>query len=129
MSILTVINDHYTVPLLRQNPDKIFVFGDNLLRKGKGGQAVIRDEINSFGIVTKRKPTMELDAFFSDKIEELEAMTRDLERLFILSMTNEVVFPVGGIGTGLAKLKEFSPLIWTELNRLLEFYFGYKNPV
>lgn len=128
MSGITVVSEHYTSDLLRRYPDKIFVFGDNLLRQGRGGQAIVRDETNSFGIVTKRKPSMELDAFFSDKIEELEAVSRDLERLFILSTTNEIVFPSGGIGTGLAKLKEFSPLIWNELNTQLLFYFGFKNP-
>lgn len=124
---VTVVNEHYTSDLLRQNPDKIFVFGDDLLRRGKNGQAIIRDETNSFGIVTKRKPTMGLDAFFSDQLEELEAINRDLERLYLLSTTNDLIFPKEGIGTGVAKLKEFSPFIWSELNKSLMFYFGFKN--
>ncbi len=33
----------------------IFIFGDNDMKKGKGGQAIIRDQINTHGIPTKKK--------------------------------------------------------------------------
>ena len=53
--------------LLRENPNWLFVFGDNALRYGKGGQAVIRDEPNAFGIVTKLKPSNSNDSYMTDK--------------------------------------------------------------
>jgi hypothetical protein len=53
--------------LLRENPNWLFVFGDNALRYGKGGQAVIRDEPNAFGIVTKLKPNNTNDSYMTDK--------------------------------------------------------------
>ena len=38
----------YKVKDLKNNPNKIFVFGDNLKRKGEGGQAIIRGEENAY---------------------------------------------------------------------------------
>ena len=46
----------YTNALLKKNRNKLFVFGDNCLRKGKAGQAIIRDQPNSAGIATKVLP-------------------------------------------------------------------------
>ena len=54
----------FTERLLRENPHKIFVFGDNMKRYGKRGQAVIRDEPNAYGVATKRYPSMDNWAFF-----------------------------------------------------------------
>lgn len=123
-----ITEEEYTVELLRNNPNKIFVFGDNLKRYGKIRQAIIRGEPNAFGIATKREPSMEPTAFFSDRIDEMHAVTNDLERLFFLSMTKDIVFPSSGIGTGLSRLKQSSPFIWSSLNTLLLFYFNFKNP-
>ena len=59
--------DALSPKLLRENPNWLFVFGDNALRYGKGGQAVIRDEPNAFGIVTKLKPSNTNDSYMTDK--------------------------------------------------------------
>lgn len=125
---IEITNEFYTVEYLRRHPDKIFVFGDNLERKGKGGQAIIRGEPNVFGIVTKRFPSMTEDAFFCDRLDEIVAIESDLTKLFSLSLVRDIVFPSSGIGTGLSKLKEKSPHIWKHLNERLMFYFQYQNP-
>ena len=42
---------------VRANPDKIFLFGDNLEQRGLGGQAAaMRGEPNAVGIPTKKRP-------------------------------------------------------------------------
>ena len=52
---------------IRANPTALYVFGDNLLRVGLGGQArECRGEPNAVGIPTKKAPTMEAHAFLSD---------------------------------------------------------------
>jgi hypothetical protein len=56
----------YSVALCRRRPDLTFVFGDNLLGFGKGGQAIIRGEPNAFGVPTKRKPAMSPGSFFEE---------------------------------------------------------------
>ena len=50
---------------LRANPDVLYLFGDNVLRVGFGGQAKeIRGEPNAVGVRTKHRPNMHPDAFF-----------------------------------------------------------------
>ena len=56
----------FSVDLVRKNPDKVFLFGDNLKGYGKGGQAIIRNESNAIGIPTKKAPSMDKTAFFTD---------------------------------------------------------------
>ena len=48
----------YSARLCARLPRLTFVFGDNLLGFGKGGQAVIRNCPNAFGVPTKRKPAI-----------------------------------------------------------------------
>lgn len=116
--------DVFSVELCRANPDKIYVFGDNLLKRGKGGQAVIRDEPNTFGIPTKRAPSMAEGSFFSDKPDEARAITEVLGELLKLMQDGKtLVFPAAGLGTGLAQLEQRSPLIWKYLNYSLTHLF------
>ena len=110
-----------------ENQEKIFVFGDNMVRKGKGGQAVIRDCPNAFGIATKRYPSMNEDAFFSDQPDEFDVVMNDLRQLYKLSKSHTIVFPVGGIGTGLAQMEKRSFAIWSKMCWILKDYFGYVN--
>lgn len=117
--------EQYTSELLRNNPGKIYVFGDNMKRYGKRGQAVIRDEPNAFGVATKRYPSMDDWAFFSDKYDEYEAVVSDLRELYTLGKKHTVVFPSAGIGTGLAKMKERSPGVWSKMSFILKTHFGY----
>lgn len=43
-----------TDQLLNNNPNALFVFGDNLIRKGYGGAAALRDHPQAFGFVTSK---------------------------------------------------------------------------
>ena len=99
---------------LRKNPDKLYVFGDNLERKGLvGGQAsAMRGEPNAVGIPTKRYPSSSPDAYFTDQDFERfkEAVAPDLKRLREFEGT--IIWPSDGIGTGRAKLKQSAPKIW-----------------
>ena len=56
-----------TREIVQANPDKIFLFGDNLLRVGLGGQAgATRGEPNAVGIPTKKTPAGDEAASFTD---------------------------------------------------------------
>lgn len=49
---------------VRANPDKIFIFGDNLAGRGFGGQAKeMRGEENAVGVPTKKLPTTSRKVF------------------------------------------------------------------
>ena len=114
-----------------ENPDKLYIFGDNTLRAGKGGQAQIRDCENSFGICTKWTPTTSNEAYFSDTINCLEIIERDISELIKLSKDGkykEIIFPWDGLGSGLSKMPEKCPLLYKRLNKIISKYFniGYK---
>ena len=52
---------------VKENPDVLYLFGDNLLRKGLGGQAKeMRGEPNTLGIVSKKYPSNNKDSFYTD---------------------------------------------------------------
>lgn len=117
--------DNLSIGLCKREQHTLFVFGDNLIRRGKRGQAVIRDCANSYGIPTKRLPSMKEDAFFSDKDDEMDAVESAI--IFLLYKRNNgfnVVFPTDGLGTGLAKLEEKSPEIYKRMNEMIREYFG-----
>lgn len=119
--------DNITVDLCRSQPEHVFVYGDNLAGWGKGGQAVIRSETNAIGIPTKRYPTMKPGAFFTDQKCEREHVLSSLRELYSLARKRTIVFPQNGIGTGMAKMAENSPLLFAEMNDILLKHFGIRN--
>lgn len=127
-TIIEVTDKWYTPELVKANPHCLFVFGDNLLRKGHGGQAVIRDFPNSFGIPTKRGPNKKDTAYFSDKNEEFNAIMCSIFTLNIIYKSNifeKIIFPKNGIGTGLSHIKSKSPINYNKMKNLLCYYFNY----
>lgn len=113
-----------SIELVRNHPDKIFVFGDNLQRRGLAGQAVIRCEANAFGVPTKRAPSMVQTAFFSDQPDEFAAVLDALRRLYVISREKPVVFPAAGLGTGLAQMATRSPRLYEQMCNILSTHFG-----
>ena len=121
------LQKHFSVEDCNNNPDKIYVFGDNLIHKGKGGQAIIRDCRNTYGIPTKRLPSMDEDSFFNDDFDEYEAVKSAIEKLIILKHSRKdttFVFPKDGLGTGRAEMNIQSPKLFKYMNKLLNAYFG-----
>lgn len=115
----------YTLNIVEENPDKIFVFGDNLLRRGKGGQAIIRDFNNALGVPTKRLPAMTNDAYFEDREDEKRAILLGLDIVFkeMKEHSRTIVFPLHGLGTGRAKMMEKSPELFKTLTSLIRSNF------
>ena len=125
----------YTRQDIQNNPDKIYVWGDNAAQYGgannpRSGQAyACRGEPNTFAIPTKRLPYNTPESFFDDShypvVSELyDKLFSHLESL--LGQGKTIVWPSDGIGTGRAKLAEKSPMIWKCLddhwNRLYSQY-------
>lgn len=122
--------DLYSIEDCQANPDKYYIFGDNLIHQGCGGQAIIRYCPNAFGIPTKRLPTMDRDGlenpFFSDKPKEIRRVTMRLATLLTFYQSEEkpvLVFPSDGIGTGRAQLKEHSPEIYKLIDDFFKTHF------
>jgi hypothetical protein len=102
----------YDRQLIQSMRDCLFVFGDNMIRVGYGGQAgAARDEPNAVGIVTKRLPSNTTESFLYDRdLDEVAPIIdQDFERLY--QHNGLVYWPIDGIGTGLARLNETAPAI------------------
>jgi hypothetical protein len=119
MTQVILFSGWYSAALCRACPDLLFVFGDNMLGFGKGGQAIIRSEPNTFGIPTKRKPSMASGAFFMEGNErDLDAVLLSLGDLWDkLEEGRTVVIPInqeGEISLGLerARLRQTAPSIY-----------------
>lgn len=110
--------------LCRNNSRALIVFGDNLIGKGKAGQAIIRDEPNAFGVPTKRLPSMNNEAFFSDKQDEYDIVKSKLIYLWNEHQKGKlIILPEDQVGSGLAKLEQKSP----KINELIcRFYASAK---
>ena len=116
---------------LQDNPDKIYVFGENVKRYGYGGQAKeMRGEPNAFGIPTKWAPSMSDDSYFSDRQYNDIVIILDLHfqklRSHIENGTS-VVFPTNGIGTGLSQLPQRAPIVNDFIQNLIYDLENFAN--
>ena len=109
----------FSVEQCEANPNKLYIFGDNSQKHGKGGQAQIRDCVNAFGVATKRAPTMSATGFFYDDPYDLKSMIFDLNTLINIQDYEYIVFPKDGLGTGLSQMPEKSPKLFKLLCEIL----------
>ena len=130
MKNVEIFNGNWTLDDIKNNPKSIFVFGDNNLRYGKGGQAIIRDLSNTIGLRTKKAPNNQPSSFYSDSDleENKENIIEDILTIKELQLKgNVIVFSNGGYGTGLSKLKEHAPKTFEYLCDCLKSFFNYDN--
>jgi len=126
---IIVTEKWYSIQECLNNPKNLYIFGDNTKHYGNGGQAQIRGCLNTFGIPTKRLPTMMDEAFFDDNnTMDIYEMIRSLSILENYLKSDNYkdytfVFPKDGLGTGLAQLKLKAPAISKMLSDILEEKF------
>lgn len=110
---------------LQANPETLYLFGDNDDRSGYGGQAKeMRDEENAVGVRTKWSPSTNPGAFFRDRDAEqvFGMIDEDLDPVIDhLRQGGTVVIPADGLGTGLSRLPQTSPIIFNYLEERLEY--------
>lgn len=109
---------------LRSNPDVLYLFGDNFVRRGRRGQAKeMRGEPNALGIATKKWPGMKPEDFMTDDEFEtnVESFRLDLRPAFVVARSGGVVIcPRDGLGTGLSQLPDRAPRSCAALETLLD---------
>jgi len=89
---------------LDNNPSCIFIFGDNLERRGTAGAAALRYHPQAYGFITKKSPS-NLDRAFFKPDEYLPVFKEELKKLcFFIERQPEKRFLVSAIGSGLANL-------------------------
>lgn len=97
---------------VRANPEARFVFGDNQLRVGMGGQAAsMRGEPNAIGVATKRAPGCADGDYFTDGDDDAMAtINADIDLVAAaLGEGRTVYVPLDGLGTGLSQLPQRAP--------------------
>lgn len=112
---------------LQANPNAIYVFGDNEQRYGLGGQAKeMRGEPNALGIATLKSPGVPwTDERFYNNRNFIDIGVTALK--YHINAGDTIVFPMDGIGTGFARMKQSAPRSFNYLrNELAEI--GIKNP-
>lgn len=127
MTKILIQKEYFTVNECIKNPKSLYIFGDNAVNYGKGGQAIIRDCPNAFGIPTKMFPTMTIEAFFMDTPESFKYVLTKVEELNDIFKSNKydyIVFPIDGLGTGLARMPYYAPKLFKQLCDDLYKLFG-----
>lgn len=79
------------------NPNCLFVFGDNVSKKGCGGQALIRYMDNSIGISTEYGPSRDRKSYFSDEYydEAVGHIKEDIDNILdIVDDFDTIYFPL-----------------------------------
>ena len=110
--MIQIFKGFWTIEDVTKSPNKIFIYGDDDLRTGIDGQAIIRNESNTLGIRTKKRPSHEEDAYYNDSEFEdnKKKILKDIKKISDeLLFGTIIVFSEGGCGTGRAKLKEKAP--------------------
>jgi len=113
-----------TQKYLQDNPNFIFVFGDNHLREGKAGAAKLRDLPNSYGFITKKFPNNDIKSFYKPEEYKL-VFEKELDKLiFQIVMHQDKTFLISKLGSGLAnRFHIWEKVIEPELKTLTR----YKN--
>lgn len=112
MSKVKYFKGFWTVNDVRQRQHCLFIYGDNDIHRGRGGQAIIRDLRNTEGIPTKKYPNNNISSFYTDAEYEKnkQKINAAIQNIYIRSRHYKyVVFPINGIGTGLADLNKKAP--------------------
>ncbi len=119
----------YTRDMIQSNRGILFVFGDNLARLGYGGQAAeARGEPNSVGIPTKISPSSFLtdQDFYKAKKPIVQAFVILAEHL---ASGKDIVWPVDGVGTGLARLPDTAPQINEGIEKCRQALFNMAEEI
>lgn len=123
-SKIIIFDGFWTIEDVKRYPHALFVYGDNNVKKGLGGQAIIRNLPNAIGIPTKKYPSNHPNAFYNDSDFEDNKMRIDAAIKLIIELSHNykyVVLPPNGFGTGLAQLPKKAPATYSYLLESIEY--------
>ena len=87
---------------LRKYPNDVFVFGDNTIRIGKKGAAILRDEPNTYGFITQKYPSSRDFAHYRVN-EYKQIFINEMEKLKSTIASNpDKTYLISKLGSGLA---------------------------
>ena len=116
-----------TETFLNNDKNTYFVFGDNLIKQGYGGAAILRDHPRAIGFITKKYPD-NCDKSFYQPTEYSKVFFEELHKLKVNIANNpNKMFYVSQLGAGLAN--KF--YIWEKLihHNLVKELQDFKNVI
>jgi len=125
--VFDIISKVISKEYLQEHPNVIFIFGDNVVRKGKKGGAAFRDEPNSYGFITKRYPSYNDDAFYEPDGYK-EVYKKEIRKLIDnIAKNPDKIYLISKVGSGLAnRYKIFEEVIEPNMKKDLR---DFKNVV
>lgn len=123
MSKIKIFEGFWDILDVKRYPHALFIYGDNNVKKGAGGQAIIRFEPNTYGIPTKKYPSSHVNSYYTDTEynDNIKRIQCAIDHIVKISANYKyVVLPENGFGTGLAKLSTKAPKTWQYLLSAVE---------
>ena len=125
-----IFKGYWSISNVRAMPEYLFIYADNDIKRGRGGQAIIRDEPNTIGIPTKKLPNNYRDSFYSDdeysdNCAKIDKAIKDIEDK--MKKYKGIVIPAAGYGTGLAKLDKYAPKTLEYINLKIQYIRSLHN--
>lgn len=118
-----LINDEF----LSENPNAMFVFGDNCVRIGHGGAAAFREHPQAYGFITKKYPNNSDESFYHP-LEYKSVFQEECDKL-ILEIKKSIgkTWYISKLGGGLANRY----FIWETVikNGLINQFSDFDNVV
>lgn len=79
-----------------------FIFGDNIIHKGFGGAAKLRNHPQAIGFITKKYPNNKIESFFTID-EYLPIFNQEKMKLeYLITSKSHLYFLISKLGSGLA---------------------------
>lgn len=116
--------------IARKYHNYLFIYGDNDIGSGCGGQAIIRKEPNACGIPTKRSPNNRDSSFYRDSeyefnVEKIDCAISIIKARLKTGKYKGIIYPISGLGTGLSQLDTRAPLTFKYLNKAIRKLFKF----
>jgi hypothetical protein len=112
-----------TKQFLDENPNAVFIFGDNLRRVGYGGAAALRDHPQTYGFITKKNPDNMDESFYRPESYRFDFNVYVLELRLFIEKNNNKTFYVSQLGGGLGnRYKIWEKVIKPGLEKNLSHY-------
>lgn len=120
-------NGDWIESYIESNPEKVFIFEDNLAQIGRDKQNYIRKFTNTFGLKTKKGPGKKAAAFFNDNefhknIKIIDNDILSIRKLYLKGKT--IVFTNRCYGHN---LKDYAPKTFEYLCNRIKNEFNFDN--
>jgi hypothetical protein len=116
-----------TKEFLDKNEDAVFVFGDNTIRQGYGGAAILRDHPRAYGFITKKYPDNRDESFYRPEEYQVDFLASAVELMLFVEQNIDKTFYISQLGGGLANKYK----IWEKVVKpgLIKYFTEYENVV